>query len=81
VVQFHVTPFCYLKVGGSIPPSLNFVFGGIAQSGERQTEVFYLGEVAKWSNAFGLGPNLSGSRVRPPPSSFSLFHSPGSVVG
>ncbi len=27
----------YLKVGGSIPPSLNC--GGIAQSGERQTEV------------------------------------------
>ena len=31
--------FAYLKVGGSIPPSLKFVFGGIAQSGERQTEV------------------------------------------
>ena len=27
------------------------------------------GEVAKWSNAFGLGPNPSGSRVRSPPSS------------
>jgi len=29
----------HLKVGGSIPPSLNACFGGVAQSGERQTEV------------------------------------------
>ena len=27
-----------LKVGGSIPPSLN-LYGGVAQLGERQTEV------------------------------------------
>ena len=30
---------CHLKVGGSIPPSLIYTMGGIAQSGERQTEV------------------------------------------
>jgi hypothetical protein len=37
-VQFSCDVCCHLKVGGSIPPSLK-VFGGIAQSGERQTEV------------------------------------------